>query len=183
MLYENLKNLRKAKGLSQEELAQKLNVVRQTISKWEKGTSVPDSEMLIKIAEELDTTVNVLLGETVTPDESAELRAIAAKLEILNEQFSKRNENRRKVWRIVFIALGIAAVMLFIMGFDAMLRLQGRIDALISFPVQEGVSVIGGADSPTSILITRNPSYGRIFICAAVATVIAAIGIYKTKRD
>lgn len=50
MLNENLRNLRKSKGISQEELAIKLNVVRQTISKWEKGLSVPDSEMLIKIA-------------------------------------------------------------------------------------------------------------------------------------
>lgn len=41
MLNENIKNLRKAKGLSQEELAIKLNVVRQTVSKWEKGLSVP----------------------------------------------------------------------------------------------------------------------------------------------
>lgn len=182
MLYENIKNLRKSKGFSQEELAQKLNVVRQTISKWEKGTSVPDSEMLIKIAEELDTSVNVLLGETVAPDEIAELRAIAAKLEILNEQLSKRNEHRRKIWRIVFIVIGIGAVLLSLMGFDTMLRLQGHIDALISFPVQEGVSVIGGADGPTSILITRNPSYGRIFIGAAVAAVIAVAGIYKTKK-
>ena len=39
MLNENIKNLRKAKGLSQEELANRLNVVRQTISKWEKGVS------------------------------------------------------------------------------------------------------------------------------------------------
>ena len=37
MLNENIRNLRKAKGLSQEELAIKLNVVRQTVSKWEKG--------------------------------------------------------------------------------------------------------------------------------------------------
>lgn len=40
MLNENIKNLRKAKGLSQEELAIKLNVVRQTVSKWEKGVSL-----------------------------------------------------------------------------------------------------------------------------------------------
>ncbi|MBQ4610285.1 MAG: helix-turn-helix domain-containing protein [Clostridia bacterium] len=181
MLCENLKNLRKAKGLSQEELAQKLNVVRQTISKWEKGTSVPDSEMLIRIADELDTSVNILLGETVTSDESAELRAIAAKLEILNEQFSKRSEHRRKAWRIVFVTLGIFAILLFVMGFDTMLRLQGHIDALISFPVQEGI--IGGADGPTSILITRDPSYGWIFIAAAIASVIAAAGIYRTKKN
>lgn len=39
VLQENIKTLRKAKGLSQEELAVKLHVVRQTISKWEKGVS------------------------------------------------------------------------------------------------------------------------------------------------
>ena len=109
MLSENIKNLRKAKGISQEELAIKLNVVRQTISKWEKGLSVPDSEMLIKLAEELDTTVNILLGETVEPTETTEIQALAAKLELLNEQFAKRNETRRKVWRIVFLVLGVLA--------------------------------------------------------------------------
>ena len=47
MLNENIKAIRKEKGLSQQELAVKLNVVRQTISKWEQGLSVPDSEMLM----------------------------------------------------------------------------------------------------------------------------------------
>ena len=65
MLNENIKNLRKSKGISQEELAIKLNVVRQTVSKWENGLSVPDSSMLISLAEELDTSVSILLGETV----------------------------------------------------------------------------------------------------------------------
>lgn len=65
MLNENIKNLRKTKGLSQEELANRLNVVRQTVSKWEKGLSVPDSSMLISLSDELDTSVSVLLGETV----------------------------------------------------------------------------------------------------------------------
>lgn len=62
MLNKNIKNLRKSKGISQEELAIKLNVVRQTVSKWENGLSVPDSSMLISLAEELDTSVSVLLG-------------------------------------------------------------------------------------------------------------------------
>ena len=57
MLNENIKKLRKSKGLSQEELAIKLNVVRQTVSKWENGLSVPDSDMLIALADELDTSV------------------------------------------------------------------------------------------------------------------------------
>ena len=58
MFHENLKALRKDRGLSQEELAVRLNVVRQTISKWEKGLSVPDAAMLIRLAEVLDTTVS-----------------------------------------------------------------------------------------------------------------------------
>lgn len=65
MLNENIKAIRKSKGLSQEELAVKLNVVRQTISKWEQGLPVPDSDMLIAISEALETPVSTLLGETV----------------------------------------------------------------------------------------------------------------------
>lgn len=51
MFHENLKTMRKAKGYTQEELAIKLNVVRQTVSKWEKGLSVPDADVLCKIAD------------------------------------------------------------------------------------------------------------------------------------
>ena len=47
MLNENMKAIRKSKGLSQQELAVRLNIVRQTVSKWEQGLSVPDSDMLI----------------------------------------------------------------------------------------------------------------------------------------
>ena len=50
MLNENIKAIRKSKGLSQQELAVKLNVVRQTVSKWEQGLSVPDSDMLLAIS-------------------------------------------------------------------------------------------------------------------------------------
>ena len=57
MLNENIKALRKSKGLSQQELATKLNVVRQTISKWEQGLSVPDSDLLIALSEALETPV------------------------------------------------------------------------------------------------------------------------------
>ena len=67
MLNENLKQLRKSKGLTQEEFALQLGVVRQTISKWEKGLSVPDSEMLIEISERFDVPVSTLLGDTIEP--------------------------------------------------------------------------------------------------------------------
>ena len=105
MLSDNIRNLRKAKGLSQDELAAKLNVVRQTVSKWENGLSVPDSEMLIKIAEELDTSVSLLLDETIKPDEESELKILSAKLEVINKQLIEQNENRRKVRRNALLQL------------------------------------------------------------------------------
>ena len=91
MLNENIKNLRKAKGLSQEELANRLNVVRQTISKWEKGLSVPDSSMLISLADELDTSVSTLLGETVPEHDLKEtdLKSISEKLKALTFSLPK----------------------------------------------------------------------------------------------
>ena len=60
MINENIKHFRKTRGMSQEEMAVKLNVVRQTVSKWEKGLSVPDADVLIEMANLLDRLVNCL---------------------------------------------------------------------------------------------------------------------------
>ena len=114
MLNENIKAIRKSKGLSQEELAIRLNVVRQTVSKWERGLSVPDSDMLIAISEVLETPVSVLLGETVTEPEPEDLKAIAAKLEVINLQLAQRKESKRKLLHWLFIVLCIAIVAIFI---------------------------------------------------------------------
>ena len=105
MLNENIKNLRKTKGLSQEELAIRLNVVRQTVSKWEKGLSVPDSGMLVSLADALDTSVSVLLGETVQETETDSLKAISEKLEVINLQLAKRSAAKVKTVRWMLIAL------------------------------------------------------------------------------
>ncbi len=114
MLNENIKIIRKSKGLSQEELAIKLNVVRQTISKWEKGLSVPDSEMLLLISEHLETPVSVLLGESITQENADDLKAISEKLEIVNLQLSKIIATRRKVLHVFFISVSLAIVALFV---------------------------------------------------------------------
>ena len=90
MLKDNIKTIRKSKGLSQEELAIKLNVVRQTISKWEQGLSVPDSELLVSLSEVLDTPVSTLLGENVTEQKEDSLKEIAEKLEIINLQLAQK---------------------------------------------------------------------------------------------
>ena len=114
MLKENIKSLRKSKGLSQEELAIKLNVVRQTISKWEQGLSVPDAEMLIKLAEVFDTTVSTLLGKNISDSKVDDLKAISEKLETINLQLSQRKNERRKIIHWLLISLCIIIIIIFI---------------------------------------------------------------------
>ena len=113
MLNENIKAIRKSKGLTQEELAVKLNVVRQTISKWEQGLSVPDSEVLISISEVLETPVSTLLGETVMESEVDDLKAISEKLEIVNLQLAQRKTTRRKTLHWLLISLCAVIVLIF----------------------------------------------------------------------
>ena len=114
MLNENIKRLRKSKGLSQEELAVKLNVVRQTVSKWENGLSVPDSGMLIRLADELDSSVSELLGETLTEPAADDLKAISEKLEVINLQLAKKSAARIKAIRWVLICLCVIIILVFI---------------------------------------------------------------------
>lgn len=112
MLSENIKTARKSKGLSQEELAVKLNVVRQTISKWEQGLSVPDSDMLIALSDALATPVSALLGEFAVRAEADNLKAIAEKLEIINLQLARQKSARRKTLRWLLIALCAVTVII-----------------------------------------------------------------------
>ena len=104
MLNENIRAARKSRGLSQEELAIKLNVVRQTVSKWERGLSVPDSDMLVSLSDALDAPVATLLGEAVSEPGADGLRAVAERLEAVNLQLARRRQLKRKVLCGVLVA-------------------------------------------------------------------------------
>ena len=112
MLNENIRAVRKSKGLSQQELAVKLNVVRQTVSKWEQGLSVPDSDLLIALSEALETPVSTLLGESIPEPEADQLTAISEKLEVINLQLAQITCSRRKILHWLFIAFSAAVVAL-----------------------------------------------------------------------
>ena len=114
MLKDNLKTLRKNKGLSQEELSIKLNVVRQTISKWETGLSVPDAEMLIKISELFETPVSEILGESIEEKETNDLKVISEKLEVINEQLSISQKQKIKRKIIVLLIIDICLIFFFV---------------------------------------------------------------------
>ena len=103
MLGENLKTLRKQRGMSQEILAQQLGVVRQTVSKWEKGLSVPDAELLKRIAELFEVPTSVLLGESVS--EGTEQNEVARQLAVLNEQLAQRTAKNRGLAKGILIGI------------------------------------------------------------------------------
>lgn len=121
MLSKNLKIFRKRKGLTQENVAETLNVVRQTISKWEKGISVPDAGMLIRLAEILDVSVNELIGSDIADEKNENM--IAVELAKVVEQLASRNHRSKKVLKCVLIFLIILLlflVFLFVINFSAM---------------------------------------------------------------
>ena len=115
MLKDNLKTLRKNKGLSQEELSIKLNVVRQTISKWETGLSVPDAEMLVTISELFETPVSEILGESIEEKETNDLKVISEKLEVINEQLSISQKQKRKRKIMVLLIIDICLIFFFVL--------------------------------------------------------------------
>lgn len=133
--------------------------------------------MLIRIAEELDTTVSILFGETVVPDKPEDMKALSAKLELLNEQFAKQSESRRRIWRTVFIAIAVIAGTILLGELIEFIYTQAVMNS-----IDESTSIIGGAVGPTRILIagTVNPIGEWIF--ALIAAVAAGIGIYRTRK-
>ena len=192
MLNENIKSYRKKNGLSQEDLAAKLNVVRQTVSKWETGLSVPDAEMLIRLAEVLNTSVNSLLGETEESEpEKISLTELSQKLELLTVQFADHNEKHRKRTRITLVILLVITLFLLIQNVivlctaSVMVEVSATNVYITETQGDPSIGIIGGADGPTAILIaTTGFPWFELFLSVLflVASVLLIIGIVKTRR-
>ena len=167
MLNENIKAIRKAKGLSQQELAVKLNIVRQTVSKWEQGLSVPDADLLIALSQALETPVSTLLGETVMESEADRLQAISEKLEVINLQLAQRKTKRRAIIRWLLISI---CAMILVM-FAAMI--------IVNSPY------LGWdySDPETAVLGVAFHAFEWLFVRVAPVILIAAlIGIFFTRK-
>lgn len=168
MLNEKIRACRTAKGMSQEELAQRLHVVRQTVSKWEQARSVPDADLLIQLAQALDTTVAELLGEQQGRlDHEAD--DLATQLERLNQQLARQQERRRKFWRMVSAVVGVFA--LAALAFELW-------DLLHAVPA----GAIGGADGATQIYIAGAPTHKSVLLAVVLAGAAALAGLYRTRR-
>ena len=167
MLNENLKTIRKSKGLSQQELAVKLNVVRQTVSKWEQGLSVPDSDMLISISEVFETPVSTLLGENVIEPEVDDLKAISAKLEVINLQLAQRTAIRKRTlqWLLISFSVVMAAVFAILVTSES--------------------PYLGWdySDPETAVLGVAFHSFEWLFVRAAPVILIGAgVGVFLTRK-
>lgn len=163
MLNETIKAIRKSKGLSQQELAVKLNIVRQTVSKWEQGLSVPDSDQLISLSEAFETPVSTLLGETVSETEADTLKAISEKLEVINLQLAQRKTAGRGLihWSLISLCAIIVIV------FSILLTLES--------------SYLGWnySDPETAVLGVAFHSFEWLFVRVAPIILIGAIiGIF-----
>lgn len=170
MLKDNLIALRKNAGLSQEELSVKLNVVRQTISKWESGLSVPDAEMLLSISEVFEIPVSTILGENIEEKENNDIKEIAQKLEVINELLSKSKKQKRKRIICFLIIIDICFILLFILL------------SILKSPYQ----LWDYSDPEWSIIGTLWHSFEWIFFKVAPIVVVVVtfiLGIFFIKRN
>ena len=143
MLNENLSRIRRERGLTQESLAIKLNVVRQTVSKWENGTAVPDADMLCKIADALDASVADLLGSQER-ENKIDMTAITKSLAEINEQLAVRNKRNSNIWKVIlgavigiFLLIAIVIVLSFSTGISA---------------IDNNMTVVGSEESAGTII-------------------------------
>ena len=150
MLGERIRQIRKQKGITQEELAFRLHVVRQTVSKWEKNLSVPDAEMLSALADELEVSVNDLLGADIP--EPAERNELAEQLARINEQLVIKNRRARRIWKTIAVVLAV-----FVLGTITMTVLGLR-----SYKAEKDYVTV------TISLAEENPEYTEEDIEAAI---------------
>ena len=164
---EFIQQSRKAKGLTQKDLGDQIGVSDKTISKWEKGLSVPDSDMLISISEVLETPVSTLLGETIIEPKTDDLKELSEKLEMINLQFAQRKITRRKILHWLLISLCIIIVIIF------------AVLAVLNSPY------LGWdySDPETAVLGVAFHAFEWLFArLAPVILITAAIGIFLIRR-
>lgn len=167
MLSENMRAIRKSKGLSQQELAVMLNVVRQTVSKWEQGSSVPDSDMLISLSEALETPISDLLGENIIESKADELKAVSERLEIINLQLVQRKNMGRKIlhWMLILFCMAVISVFVVVIVLNS---------PYLSWDYSDPETVIAG---------TAYHAFEWLFVrLAPIMLAGAASGIFLTRK-
>ena len=108
-----LKDLRKEKSLTQEQVAEKLGVSSRTISRWETGAYMPDISMLVDIAEMYDVDVReVIDGERIKENMNSEVKEVAVKM----ADYSKMETDNIKKWvKTMSVSMLIVSIIMVVM--------------------------------------------------------------------
>ena len=179
MLSDNIKRLRSAAGLSQEELASKLHIVRQTVSKWEKGLSVPDADMLISLSKALGCSPAELLAQEENQgEEPAETRELAEELAELNAKLAEQLEKNRRLRRILSIAAVAAACL--VMLVQLLPRLHSFFTGL--YLGRANLGIIGGADGPTAIYVSSAGPNWPVLVIFSALLILGILGLFRTRK-
>ena len=168
MIGSNIRKIRTEKGISQEELALRLCVVRQTLSKWERGISAPDSQMLLKIAKELDVNVNELLYE---PNSEEAVMSVTE-----NGSADDTRKGTSPLLMGIFISLGslsFLVLLYYIMVCISKMRTITNIN---------GGGITGGADIPTMIYVLGNGKDIVALVLALTVFICSVIGVIRVRR-
>ena len=161
-LGEQIRRLREEKGLSQEVLAEKLDVSRQTVSNWENDRATPDAYKLKQLCEILGISANGILEM-----EERDFIAGEEKSELSKEDsdFVEQKNDKRQVWRILLIAaIGVIAVFLLAVAI-----------VLFTLPDEEKAQVITSA-------FTLTPTMGGAFLLVLIAALLVACTVILFKR-
>ena len=167
MLSENIKAARQAKGLTQSDLAARLHVVRQTVSKWEQGLSVPDADLLISLSDVLETPVSTLLGESSAAEQPDELKAMSLQLEAINRELAERQDAKRRAIHWILIAVAAVIAIIFVILFFAQSPYLGW----------------DFSDPETAVVGTALHIFEFAFVrIAPIVFVLAIIGAFLTRK-
>ena len=114
-----LKELRKEKKLTQEQLAEKLNVSGRTVSRWETGSNMPDIGMLVEMADFFDVSIpEIVSGERKSENMNEEVKETVLKLSDYTETINQKIKGRLFVLTVIAIIGMIAFVIIEVMGLD-----------------------------------------------------------------
>ena len=139
---EFLKELRKEKGITQEQLAEQFNVSRRSVSRWETGSNMPDITLLVELAEFYDVSISEIIdGERKSEKMNEEVKETALKLSDYTETINQRIK-MRLFWLTITAIVGmIAFIVIDILGLDKTNYIYKRI-ASVSLGLDFGMLTV-----------------------------------------
>ncbi len=187
---ENLRAFRKQKEFSQEYLAEKMNVSRQTISKWENGTAMPDLKKLTDLASLFDVSMDELLGTSAPDYKTSE--SDNAELEVLKQAFDEykiKNKKTTIIFGAVSTALVVALIIATVNLSNSIANLQSRVNSLPSGQViyqndsDDDGSILSDVDCYVSKVDRDNPDKVEMTFTYAPKTYVKGTSVKFVVTD